>query len=268
MALRSARIVPLALILALAIGLPAWASHPSPVSASSESSMADTILARMNADRASLGLVPLRLDVRLAGLATRRAGWMAATGQLSHDSSGMSLIDAITTAGVKAPYLGGEAIGVTNAPPGPDAVRLVYDLWRTSPEHWDLMMSRDFNYVGVGVVRNDASGDTYESLVFAEAPDITGPVVRITGSGHTGGTVFFTWAGRDNPLQTHTAGLRDFDVQYRVDGGPWSTIRTHTTTTRLILANRPAGHVYSVRVRDRDRRNNLSPWSVIRTVRV
>jgi hypothetical protein len=93
-------------------------------------------------------------------------------------------------------------------------------------------------------------------------------VAEMTGAGVSSRTVFFTWTGRDGQLQTHTAGLRDFDVQYRVDEGPWSVIRTHTTATQIILANRPAGHTYSVRVRDRDRRNNLSAWSAARTVSV
>ena len=104
--------------------------------------------------------------------------------------------------------------------------------------------------------------------MFVEAPDSSPPDAHLTGAGAAGRTVFFTWTGRDGQLQTHTAGLRDFDVQYRVDDGPWFTIRTHTTATQILLAGRSAGHAYSVRVRDRDRRNNLSPWSSTRTVRV
>ncbi len=228
--------------------------------------MAGSILSQLNRDRAAIGLVPLRTDSRLIGLAANRAGWMAATGDLSHDSWGGAVYDAVALVGVSA-WSSAEAVASTNATFGPDAAAYLYNLWHGSPEHWGFMMSRTFNYIGVGVGYRAATGESYASLVFAEAPDSSAPVVRMTGSGRSGRTVFFTWSGRDGQLQTHTAGLRDFDVQYRVDQGPWTTIRTHTTTTQLILSNRPAGHAYSVRVRDRDRRNNLSSWSSIRTVR-
>ena len=39
-------------------------------------------------------------------------------------------------------------------------------------------------------------------------------------------------------LQTHTAGLRDFDVQYRIDSGSWRTLRNDTTTRSLTLTDR------------------------------
>ena len=45
-------------------------------------------------------------------------------------------------------------------------------------------------------------------------------------------------------------------------------LREQTTTTSIVLAGRPRGHAYSIRVRDRDRRDNLSAWSSARSVRV
>lgn len=266
MALRSARLVPF-LVLTIVIGLFVWISRPTPVSASTESSMATTILSLLNHDRASLGLVALRIDTRLAGLATNRAGWMASTGSMSHDSYGGAVFDAVAKVGVNA-WSSAEAVASTNAAFGSEAARYLYDLWRGSQEHWSLMMSGTFNYVGAGVGYNGGTGESFASLVFAEAPDVSSPVAQMTGSGKSGRTIFFTWNGRDGVLQSHTAGLRDFDVEYRVGTGAWSTILTHTTSTQLILANRPAGHAYSVRIRDRDRRNNLSAWSSIRTVQV
>ena len=267
MAQRLARFVPVPFVLAIAIALPIALVRPASVAASAESSMAGSILTLLNQDRATSGLVPLRTDGRLTGLAVNRAGWMAANGDLSRDSWGGAIFDAVELVGVSA-WSSAEAVASTNATLGPDAAAYLYNLWRGSPQHWGFLMSSTFNYIGVGVAYRAATGESYASLVFAEAPDSSAPVVAMTGAGRSGRTVFFTWSGRDAQLQTHTAGLRDFDVQYRVDQGAWSTIRTHTTTTQLILANRPAGHTYSVRVRDRDRRNNLSGWSSIRTVRV
>jgi uncharacterized protein YkwD len=267
MRVRVARSIPAALIIAFVIGASVWATLAGPVSASTESSMAGTILAQMNHDRAALGLVALRVDSRVAGVAVHRAEWMASTGTMTHDSYGGAVWDAVEAVGVHD-YSSGEAIGSTNAPFGAAAAEYIYGLWRNSPEHWALMMSDSFNYVGVGVGYRGATGDTFASIVFVEGPDASRPVAEMTGAGQSGTSIFFTWTGRDGRLQSHTAGLRDFDVEYRVDGGAWTVIRAHTTSTQLILANRTAGRTYSVRVRDRDRRNNLSAWSSARTVSV
>lgn len=267
MARRSARLIPVSVVLAIVLGASVWISRPTPVSASTESSMGQTILGLLNGDRAAQGLVALRVDARLAGLATNRALWMASTGTISHDSYGGAVFDAIATVGVNA-WSSAEAVGSTNATFGSEAAAYLYGLWRGSPDHWAFMMSSTFNYIGVGVGYRADTAESFASLVFAEAPDSSAPVAQMTGSGKSSRTVFFTWSGRDGLLQTHTAGLRDFDVQYRVDGGAWSTIRTHTSATQIVLANRPAGHTYSVRIRDRDQRNNLSSWSSVRTVRV
>ena len=118
MTMPAVRLLPMAVALAIAVSLPAAMARPTPVSASDGSSMAGLIVTLMNRDRGSLGLVALRTDPRLVDLATRRATVMASTGQLSHDSSGMSLLNAITLAGIKGAYLGGEVIGTTNATPG------------------------------------------------------------------------------------------------------------------------------------------------------
>jgi uncharacterized protein YkwD len=266
MALRFARFAPASLVLVLVIGIPVGISRPAPVSASADGSMASTILSALNADRARLGLRSLRVDPRMAGLAADRARWMASTGDLSHSSFGGEVWTALDARGV-ATYSSGEAIGSTTAAWGNAAASYLYGLWRDSPEHWALMMSGTYNYIGIGLAYRAETAETYGSLVFAEGPDTTRPVSEMTGAGVVAGrTIFFRWRGRDALLQTHTAGLRDFDVQLRVDNGPWSTIRTHMTSTQLILTNRRAGHTYSARVRDRDRRNNLSQWSRARTV--
>ena len=63
------------------------------------------------------------------------------------------------------------------------------------------------------------------------------------------------------PLQTHTSGFRDFDVQYRVDSGSWHYARDNTTSTTLTMVDRPSGHTYALRVRGRDRAGNVGSWS-------
>jgi uncharacterized protein YkwD len=266
MSVRLARALSVALAATIVVGLPIWISRPAPVAASTESSMAGTILTRINRDRAARGLIGLRTDTRLVGLAVHRAQWMASTGDMSHNSYGGAVFDAVAMVGVHA-YSSAEAVGATNAPFGTDAANYLYSMWQGSPEHWEFMMSGTFNYIGIGIAYQGSTASSYASLVFAEAPDSSRPVVKLTGYGRSGSSVFWTWSGYDGRLQSHTAGLRDFDVQYRVDGGPWKTLLSHTTSTQVILRNRAPGHAYAVRVRDRDRRNNLSAWSTIRTVR-
>ena len=69
------------------------------------------------------------------------------------------------------------------------------------------------------------------------------------------------WDGSDPRLQTHTAGLQDWDVRLRRDDRRWRTIREHLTGTSLTLTNRKPGHWYRFKVRSRDRRGNLSKWT-------
>ena len=62
-------------------------------------------------------------------------------------------------------------------------------------------------------------------------------------------------------LQTHTAGLKNFDVQYRVDSGSWRVIRSGTTARSITLSGRTRHHTYYLRVQARDNRGNLSGYT-------
>src|SRR5262249_7745553 len=84
---------------------------------------------------------------------------------------------------------------------------------------------------------------------------------RVTGASRSGDDVHWTWNGYDPRLQTHTAGFRDYDVQYRVGTGTWSLIRDNTLSTSITLANRPGGRSYSIRVRATDRRGTVAAWT-------
>lgn len=244
------------LVLVAVIG---WAGAPSPARASTDPAMAASTLAAMNRDRDARGLRPYRIDGRLIEIAQVHAGAMAASGVLSHWTGGSSVCDAVAARSI-AWYSCGEDIGTTNAAWGLPAADWLYGLWRASPSHWAAMMSPDYNYVGIAfALRSD--GSTYASIVFLEGPDRTRPSARMTTRSRSGTTVRFGWAGSDPRLQTHTAGLRDFNVRYRVDGGTWHRIRTATAATSITLRYRARGHSYWISVQDRDRRGNLSAWS-------
>ena len=233
---------------------------PSPSRAATSSTMAASLYGWINTDRAALGLQPLRADVQLQTLATDRAGNMARANTLSHTAAGGNIGTALTNRAIQW-YTYGEAIGFTTYPWGTEAAKNLYGLWKSSPTHWALFMSPTFNYVGAGFVYLSSNGKTFASLVFSESLDHTRPVAKMRTGSRDGTTVQWTWSGHDPILQTHTAGFRDFDVQYRVDYGTWKTIRADTTTTSLTLTGRPSGHYYGIRVQGRDWRGNLSAWS-------
>jgi uncharacterized protein YkwD len=246
-------------VVVAALALAAFAvTLPAPARASVETSLEASLKGWLNHDRATHGLRALRTDARLQDLAGARASWMASNGLLTHNSVDGSACSAMTSRSIYW-YACGEDIGWATGWSTTTA-KYIYTLWRHSPGHWALMMSSHYNYVGIGVARR-SNGTTYASLVFLEGPDRTPPIARMKSKTVSGRNVTFTWSGSDPHLQTHTAGLKSYNIEYRVDGGAYVQIRTGTTKTSIHLLNRPRGHWYTIRVQARDRRGNLSAWS-------
>jgi uncharacterized protein YkwD len=225
---------------------------------SGASDPATRVMSLINEARAARGLVALRSDSRLSSLAVDRATSLAATGILSHDAAG-SLPEGLAARGIQW-YGYGEDIGYASGKPGA-AAGSIFRMLAASPTHWDLMMSGDYNYLGVGFVYRPSSGLTYGSVVLTESRDRTGPRSTILGAVFSGDDIRWSWRGWDPPLQTRTAGLRDFSVQLRMDRGPWSTIASGTATTARSTLNRLRGHWYGLRVQARDRAGNVGSWS-------
>lgn len=216
------------------------------------------ILDQINAERADRGLRPLRSDSRLWDLAGDRAARMASTGIMSHAVAG-SLGASLTSRGIRR-YAYGEDIGYSTAARGTASSDELFTLWRNSPDHWALMMSSRYNYVGVGLAFRSSTGQTFGSIVFTEAPDISRPRAWRVDVARSGHTVTWRWAGADTPLQTHTSGLATYRVEARVDGGRWASVRPRTTTTSRTVTV-ASGHWYGLRVRATDRAGNVGPWS-------
>jgi uncharacterized protein YkwD len=226
-------------------------------SAATISSAERQLMASINQARAARGLVPLRSDARLWALADDRAAAMAGANVLSHGAGG-SLESALTGRGIQW-YAHGEVIAYSSAA-GSAAAAHLFELWASSPPHWTLLTSGDFNYLGIGLAVSGA-GLTYGSVVLTESRDHTGARATMTSAKVSGDDVRWTWRGVDPPLQSHTAGLRSFGVQQRTDRGSWVTVATSTTSTARSIANRPGGHWYGLRVRASDRAGNVGPWS-------
>jgi hypothetical protein len=187
---------------------------------------------------------------------------MAATNVLSH-SIGGSVSAQLGAKHVKW-YGYGEDIGYTRAKKGMTAVNELFRLWKASPGHWKLMMSSSYNYIGVGFAYRASNNKTFGSIVFTESPDNTNAIAKIDGAWTSGDSANWTWHGWDPLLQTHTAGLRSYDIQVRVDSGAWKSAGASITATSKTWDGLSSGHVYSLRVRARDRVGNLGGWSEVR----
>jgi uncharacterized protein YkwD len=232
-------------------------AHPSPVAASTATTMESTIVSLVNAERSKRGLVPLRYHSQLNDLAGDRAAYMASINALQHISC---LSCTFNARGIQW-YGAAENIAWTSYPWGDRAAHNIFDAWKASPSHWALLMSSTSNYMGVGVAYRSSNGRTYASAVLSESRDRTKPWAKMVGSSRSGTTVAWSWTGADIGLQTHTAGLKSFDVQYRVGSGTWTTIRSGTTARSLSLGSRAHGHWYGLRVRARDNLGYLSTYT-------
>ena len=224
-----------------------------------QSSVETYILARLNADRAALGLVPFRVDPRLRTIARARTSTMASLNDLSHTVGG-DLGRQLTAAGVT--WLGwGEDIGWTTYPWGNAAGDSLYTMWKASPDHWRLMTSSTYNYVGIGIGYRPANNGTFSSIVFTEQKDHTPPTAAMSSLTRSGTSISFSWRGAEVLLQTRTAGFKYFDVEYHRDDHGWRIIKHGTLTTHLRLTGRAHGHRFYVRVRAVDKAGNISAWS-------
>ena len=247
-------------MLAAALSVATMLSVNAPsASADTAYNMEAQILSWMNRDRTATGRIEYRRDSGLALVAGRRAARMAAVRVLSHGVAGTNVGSQLSGAGVQY-YTWAEAIGMSSYPWGSKAAAHLYRMWKASAGHRALMMSTTYNYVGIGVARA-SNGSTWASIVFSDSSDHTGAVGRNVSVSRSGTTVSYAWAGADVRLQRRTAGLRSFDVQYRVDGGTWRKIRDNTTARGLDLADRERGHWYGFRVQAADQRGNLGSWS-------
>ena len=235
-----------------------------PVAASTATTTEALLRSWINRDRTAAGLTPLRADHDLAVIAGRRATRMRDANTASH-SVGGNLSSQLAARDVQW-FAYGENIGWTTATWAKSAAASIYAMWRASAPHRALLMSRTLNYIGVGLAYRSSNGRTFASLVATESRDHTGARARWGDSARTGDDIRWSWTGADVRLQTHTAGLRDFDVQYRVGSGSWRMVRNNTTTTTLTVRDRTHGSWYGLRVRATDRRGNIGGWTSERRV--
>jgi uncharacterized protein YkwD len=251
------RLVLVAVFASLALTAAGPLAHPSLVAASTADTIEAQLLKWVNDARVDRNLKPLRLHGGLVDLAGDQAAKMASSGNMQH----LSCVSCtFTNRGIQW-YSVGEIVAYTTYPYGDQAAQSIFNGWKGSSYHWGLLMSSKFNYVGFGVAYRSSSHKTFAAGELSESKDRTKPWAKMSRASRSGTTVSFSWSGADTALQTHTAGLKNYDVQYRVGSGSWTTIRSGTTATSLSLSNRSHGHYYGLRVRARDNRGYLSSYS-------
>ena len=187
---------------------------------------------------------------------------------MTHDSYGGSIGPAMTSDGIRW-MSAAEDVGRMSGPAGTSAARGPLRALAGQPtplvgdHELDAQLRRGRCRAGVARARTRIA-----ALVFAELRDHTPPIVRLANGNLDGRTVSWTWTGADVLLQTHSSRLCHFDVEYRVDAGPWRLLKSRTGATSLTLAGRSSGRTYAIRVRASDCLGNVSSWTPIRAVSV
>ena len=142
---------------------PAWPSESSPAPGEEASAGAvpdDNLLGRMVREaRESRSLPPLRRDPQLDAVARGHAARMARAGQLAHDVGDGDPFDRLREAGLEARHAGENVAHAAT-------IALAHRaLWK-SPSHRANLLRRQFDRLGVGVVR-DGRGEAWVVELFA-----------------------------------------------------------------------------------------------------
>ena len=255
----------LAVIAIAAIVVPAAVTATSTVDEATLTSMESAMVAALNQDRTDRGLVPVRVDARLMAIARARSDDMVAQDYFSHTQpDGRNVFDILNASGITW-YGAGEIIAWNNYPMDVSASTANHQ-WLGSPDHLAILISNNYNYVGVGLAVDPITGKKMWTAIYMKGPDRTGAQARLgtpsLGTGtRTTRRVTLRWTGSDVRLQVLTAGLRSFVLQRKVDSGVWRTILG--TTNRSLSLSVAKGHRTQFRVAARDRAGNRGAWSTV-----
>jgi hypothetical protein len=234
------------IVAALALLFGAVAARPGPVAAAMTVAQAEqAMIDALNADRAKSGLVPVRVDSRLMSIARARSTDMATKHYFGHTQPD-----------------GRTVFNILN-----DSINAANGGWMGSSTHRAIIMSANFNYVGVGLAI-DGSGKKLWTAVFIKGPDRTGgwvtidqPVQTATVSiaSSTSRIQKISWRGGDVQLSVLTAGFLKYQMQRSLDGGAYVWITTSTTTPYRTFTLY-SGRTYTFRIRACDKVGNCGAW--------
>jgi len=262
---RLAALLPLAILGASILGTGIASATDAPVAPATITAEEAHMVSPLNADRTALGLIPVRVDARLMAIARARSADMVAKNYFSHTQpDGRNVFDILTASRITW-YSAGEIIAWNNYPID-STTSAANHQWMGSPDHKAIVISPSFNYVGVGLAIDPATGVKLWTAVYMKGPDRTGarsavarPTIRYATM--TTRRVTLSWWGGDVRLQVLTAGLHSFVVQRKVDGGSWMGILK--TTYRSAAWTIHTGHLNQYRVAAIDRAGNRGAWSTV-----
>jgi len=239
----------------------ALAAEPSALTISTAES---AMLTALNKDRAAAGLVAVRMDPRLMAIARARSADMVAHNYFSHSQpDGRNVFDILSDEAVT--WYGAGEIIAWNTWPTSSTASAANNQWMNSTPHHAIVVSKDYNYVGVGLAYDSSNSRNYWTAVFIKGPDRTGAKASVGAAKLSAGTdatnrrARITWSGFDIKLQVLTAGLRSFTVQRRVDDGAWTTVYSSTTLTAATFRVN-LGHRWEFRISAVDRKGNRGAW--------
>ena len=252
-------------VLVAAMAAPGGAvAETVPVEPAALTAAETAMVAELNLDRTERGLVPVRVDTRLMAIARARSEDMVAQDYFNHvQPDGRNVFNILTAQGIKW-YTAGEIIA-WNGYDMDLTVGAANRQWMGSAGHMSIIISTNYNYVGVGLAVDPASGKKVWTAVYLKGPDRTSARVTVytprvtTGTSSSTRSVKVSWSGSEVRLQVLTAGLRGYAIQRRTDGGAWTTVFSLTTVrTKTFLLQ--IGHRYEFRVLARDWAGNKSYW--------
>ena len=158
-----------------------------------------SFVTQLNDLRAGLGLPPLGVEVRLVEVARAWSGQMAAVDSLSHNP-------ALASEAPSNWQRLGENVGFGGS------VDSIHRAFVNSPGHYANLVNRNFNYVGIGVVR--AGDRVWVTQTFMQAP--SGNVLQTASvlSGSASAT------GDGYRIVTSGGGVHDFGTSASLGGVP------------------------------------------------
>jgi cysteine-rich secretory family protein len=222
------------------------------------------VLTEINRVRNNHGLTGLRMAGGVRGVALDRSQSMKRQDYFGHVSpGGVDAGDMLRARGIPHSYWG-EVIGWTVGFDLDYGARWMVNWWKNSPVHRDLILTRRFNYAGVGIAID--AGKVLWTVVLANQPDHTPPITGLYSASSAGGRTLLSassattirWWGRDRRLSVRTAGLDAFTVQHRRAGGRWHTVRRRTTARQATFDLSSGTHYF--RIKARDNRGNVGRW--------
>jgi uncharacterized protein YkwD len=225
------------------------------------------VLGQINGYRVSRGLTPVRMAQSARLAARERSNDMRNGGYLSHSSpTGKDAASLLAKYGVHY-EAGAENIGRISFIDWDSTVVGMMSGWKGSPSHNATILSRNYNYVGIGAASDGKVA--YLTTIFLQQKDHTAPkagmVAASTGfavAAREDGKrrVTVRWWGRDPKTAVFHSGIKGFTVQHKRVGGKkgWQTIRHGTLKHSLRMTLTKGKHKF--RVRAVDNAGNVSKW--------